>query len=298
MTIKLPPPEIRRKVSNTPDEKEYLMVGSRSASTIRQVLGNNSYDLGSFNQILDFACGCGRTLNFMRFYVSTSRLYGCDYDPELVSWCNRNFDMAGCIRNEDRPGTDFPDSFFDFIYSISFFTHLSEGLQLEWLQEWKRILKDDGLIFLTLHGIELAKRSGVRIPKTGFVHLIQGQDFNRHVTYQTREYVERKWSGIFDILYYQVRGLADHQDVVLLGGPGSIKHKKAVTLLNLPPELLAEYQKRSDLKALFDENGVGRPTAAWRNLNLMDWALFYGGYEVPSLQHLCVEDFYQIVTGE
>ena len=99
MRIKLPPQRFRQRISSASGEDEYLLVGVRSASTIFHVLRSNGYDLGSFENILDFACGCGRTLNFIRRYVAPEKLCGCDSDPELVAWCQRNLNVRECVVN-------------------------------------------------------------------------------------------------------------------------------------------------------------------------------------------------------
>lgn len=122
--IKLPPEKLREKVDGSGDASEYLTVGVRSASTIFHVLRSNGCHLGSFQRILDFACGGGGTLNFLRGYAPVKHLYGCDCDPELAAWCQRSLDMEECVAIRACPPTPFPDSHFDFIYSLSFFTRL------------------------------------------------------------------------------------------------------------------------------------------------------------------------------
>ena len=44
------------------------------------------------------------------------------------------------------------DSFFDFIYGISIFTHLSEVKHREGFNALRRVLKPDGIILLTTQG--------------------------------------------------------------------------------------------------------------------------------------------------
>lgn len=41
---------------------------------------------------------------------------------------------------------------FDLIYGISILTHLSESAHFKWVEEFKRILKPSGILFLTTQG--------------------------------------------------------------------------------------------------------------------------------------------------
>ncbi|MBI3941269.1 MAG: class I SAM-dependent methyltransferase [Acidobacteria bacterium] len=292
--IKLPPQGLREKKIKPSDAAEYLKVGVRSASTIFHFLRGNGYHLGSFERILDFACGCGRTLNFMPPYVRGARLYGCDCEAELVAWCQRNLQVYECILNQTSP-TPFPDAHFDLIYSFAFFTNLDEGAQEKWLKEWRRIVKDDGFILVSLRGPKAARCRGVSIPRRGFVHINQGCGFNQQQSYQTREYVELEWTRWFKILDFQEQGLLNSHDLVLLGTPRSELRQRQILPLSFPPELVQEYEHCSDLQFVFDESGLGRPRRGWRNLSLADWAMTNGAYDVPSLDHLGFYSLFRVV---
>jgi len=43
------------------------------------------------------------------------------------------------------PPMSYEDNMFDFVYSISIFTHLPEDMQFAWLQELQRITKPGGI---------------------------------------------------------------------------------------------------------------------------------------------------------
>lgn len=297
MIIQVPPAKLRSRVSMSNHLKEYLIIGSRSAHSLDNILAQSGYELASFQRILDFACGCGRTLNFVRQQVSPDRLHGCDYDSELVAWCQTNLAIGSCFVNAESPPTEFPDSYFDFLYSISFFTHITESKQRVWLSEWRRIVKNDGLVLLTLLGEKAAKQESVNLPQSGFSHVVRGIKFNENTTYQSQEYVQREWTSLFDILDYQESGLNNHQDVVLLGAPASKNRRRNISPPVFPSELMEAYQRRKDLRGVFDEHGMGRPDSdtVWKNLTLLDWALSNGGYELTSLKHLSFDSFFQVV---
>lgn len=100
--------------------------------------------------MLDFGCGCGRTLRW--FNGSEPHLHGTDIDAEAIGWCQKNLHFADFEMNEGLPPLDYADETFDLIYAISVFTHLDEERQFLWLDELKRATKPGGIVLLTVHG--------------------------------------------------------------------------------------------------------------------------------------------------
>lgn len=293
--ICLPPPEMRLKVCSTTDRLEYVKIGAATAASLENLLARHGIDIGSLDRILDFACGCGRALNFLRHRVGSERLYGCDYDEEQVQWCRRNLSLGGFERNGELPPSSFPEGFFDLICAISFFTHLDQAAQESWLSEWKRILKPDGWIVLTLHGRLWARHEKLKLPLSGFLHRSDGPAFNQQVTFQTPRYVRRHWNRDFRILEHDELGLVRHQDLVLLTPRGSNPRSRAPIVPTLPKALLDCRRRRPDLQEDFLENGLGRQGTNWHNVSLREWALFFGCGEAPEAAPFGYEALFQEV---
>jgi SAM-dependent methyltransferase len=150
--------------------------------------------------------------------------FGTDIDPEAITWCQQNLAHFGQFAvNPHLPPTEYPDNYFDLVYSISVFTHLSEKMQFAWLKELSRITKPEGYLLLTTHnddlfpldsGIELAQ-----LEKTGF-YFLRGKntlglpDFYQ-TTFHSRSYVYHIWSQFFKIKNIINRGILNHQDIIV-----------------------------------------------------------------------------------
>jgi SAM-dependent methyltransferase len=118
-------------------------------------LFNHLKEFKEFNNIsiLDWGCGTGRILRHLPLIAGGNNSYfGCDYNEKYVKWCSENIDIVNFKLNNLSPPLDYETSSFDVIYGISIFTHLSEELHDQWMRELTRVLKKEGLLFITTHG--------------------------------------------------------------------------------------------------------------------------------------------------
>jgi ubiquinone/menaquinone biosynthesis C-methylase UbiE len=103
--------------------------------------------------ILDWGCGPGRVIRHIPKLVSDScRIYGTDYNDKYIRWCIKNIPQIIFKTNHLKPPLIFENDYFDIIYGISVFTHLSKDMHFAWFNELARITKPEGIIFLTLQG--------------------------------------------------------------------------------------------------------------------------------------------------
>lgn len=143
-------------------------------------LGTKNFGAGvkSGDAVLDFGCGNGRLLDVLK---AENIVYkGVDPVKELIDIARQKyqdvtlFDQSarGLAAKTKRSiefkvinfdvddfKLDFPDKYFDHIFSIAVFHHIpSVQLRKDILKEFKRILKDDGRIFLTTWNLWKQKR--------------------------------------------------------------------------------------------------------------------------------------------
>ncbi|MEM0543313.1 class I SAM-dependent methyltransferase [Flavobacterium sp. j3] len=104
-------------------------------------------------KILDWGCGPGRVIRHLPEVIGNGcSYYGTDYNKQTIDWCAKNLPGISFNLNSLEAKLPYSDNFFDVIYGISIFTHLSEDLHYKWLNELQRILKPNGILLLTSQG--------------------------------------------------------------------------------------------------------------------------------------------------
>ena len=154
--IPVPPPLLRVRVTGGWAELGiWLATGATDAELIRAMVSRNGAPLEEMEAFLDFGCGCGRVSRHwagMRGPVP----HGADVSRPAVRWCRRNLHFMQATRCDPEPPLRYDDGYFDFVYALSVFTHLTEASGGRWLPELVRILKPGGLLLFTVHGERFA----------------------------------------------------------------------------------------------------------------------------------------------
>src|SRR4030095_910980 len=208
----LPSPELRYRVSASPDAEEFVTIGKNCAQDIKSALSEVGHELGSFTRILDFGCGCGRTLVHMERLAPNAKFDGVDIDAAAIEWCSKYLSFASFSLSNETPPINYADDTFDFIYVISVFTHFNEENQFRWLEELRRIARPEGVVLLTLHGLTENHR-GFVFERTYEEGLFPAWYQN---AYHSKEYVFENFGKFFEVLDYLPRSMNAHQDVVVL----------------------------------------------------------------------------------
>ena len=207
----LPPAELRYRVGGSPDAEEFVAIGKTCANDIQAALHSVGRELASFNRILDFGCGCGRTLVHMKSVAPNSEFDGIDIDANAIAWCKRHLSFANFKLSKETPPIDYAPDTFDFIYVISVFTHLDEDYQFRWLAELQRIAKPGALVVLTVNGSKNGQ--GFFFERSYEEGLFPAWYQN---TYHSSDYVFDNFGKYFEVLKHLPRSMNAHQDVVVL----------------------------------------------------------------------------------
>ncbi|MDR2384142.1 MAG: class I SAM-dependent methyltransferase [Tannerella sp.] len=104
-------------------------------------------------KILDWGCGPGRVIRHLPSMIGNGcEFYATDYNEKSIEWCSENLHGIRFNKNTIEAKLPYPDNYFDVIYGISIFTHLSEQMHYNWYNELLRILKKEGILFVTTQG--------------------------------------------------------------------------------------------------------------------------------------------------
>lgn len=151
---KIPPPILRYRVGESFSISNFQQVGRQSALNLQAVLDSCDFVLSPGSKVLDFGCGCGRTLLWLRKQWPDVRLFGTDNDAASIEWCQENLPAATFKVNGANPPLSYQERTFDLVYSISVFTHLLPEMQPRWWEEFNRIVRPGGMVIFPIFGKE------------------------------------------------------------------------------------------------------------------------------------------------
>jgi len=197
-------------------------VGEQTAQKIQNAVCEAGYPLELFQSVLDFGCGCGRTLVWLCKSFPGIQWHGTDVDAEAIEWCRKNIPGGIFAINGEAPPMRYRDETFDFIYAISVFTHLNSDAQRAWIQELRRIVKRGGIVLLTIHSeltwknlgeAEAVKREGHVFRTSGKLRGILPEWY--YTAFQTREYTMAMLSEQFEIVRHVSNGSGEQDALVV-----------------------------------------------------------------------------------
>jgi SAM-dependent methyltransferase len=172
--------------------------------------------------VLDFGCGCGRTL--LPISRATSwELHGCDVDAPAVEWLGAALEAARLRVVGAQPPLPFDDASFDALYCVSVFTRLSRDEQTAWGAELARVLAPGGLAAVTTMGpgvigsfpAHATPGNRATLRDDGFLLVDDASSFNSRVAFHTPGGLARLLSPAFELWQHCERGLDGFQDLTL-----------------------------------------------------------------------------------
>jgi SAM-dependent methyltransferase len=137
-----------------PDELQVRFTGSHGEETLRQAFAfyrtvTEAASSARPKVALDFGCGWGRMTRFFIKDFSKENLFGVDPLREVIDVCRTTNQWATFEQINLHPPISLPDSSVDLIFAYSVFSHLTEPVHLEWIDEFARLLTPGGTLVVT-----------------------------------------------------------------------------------------------------------------------------------------------------
>ena len=222
--LEIPPKHLQVRVSGA-YYPHFFDHGREMFKDIENILQSQGQSFSEFEKVLDFGCGCGRFLIPLSLFSDPGKLYGTDIDQEAIKWLRTHYPaFADLSVNKHSPPTKYSNDLFDFVFSISIFTHLPEQMQHLWLAELSRIIKPGGFGIFTVHGEkfykDISQNNQREFQEKGFTYQISAPtdglpDFYRS-SFHNHDYIMREWSKYFEIVCIKKEGIGNNQDAVLV----------------------------------------------------------------------------------
>ena len=130
--------------------KHYLSVGLSAIHCIEAAL-EKSGNHNPLSNILDFPCGYGRVLRFLRVKFPSAKLTMAEINQEALAFCKKAFSVDSVLSESDFTKIHLPVK-FDLIWCGSLLTHLNEESASGLLKFFHDHLADGGLCVFTTHG--------------------------------------------------------------------------------------------------------------------------------------------------
>lgn len=199
--LPLPGSYLMTLVVGNANAKAFYDSGVSALTEIAGLVDRNGGDFHSFRDVLDFGCGCGRLARHLPRFTK-GQIYGSDYNPRLLRWCQQNL-PGQFVLNGLLPPLPFDDASFDCVYALSVFTHLREETQFRWLEELRRVIRTGGYLVISFRDDSFMTDAVLKkaLAERGFLienDLLEGS--NLIGASQSHAYIRTRFSPYFTVL--------------------------------------------------------------------------------------------------
>ncbi|MCI0600104.1 MAG: class I SAM-dependent methyltransferase [Beijerinckiaceae bacterium] len=213
--------------------RDYIAGGRADAEAIQNIIKSyfgERLELDNQNPpppaltVLDFACGYGRIGRHFRNVMPEIHYAGMDIHVDAIRF-NRDKLGLRTIRSAHKPQEFCVSETFDFIFALSFFSHVRDKHFLGWLTELHKLLKPRGVLMFSTHGRVTHRlyMPEVAVGARGYGMLVTSEQFDLSTAFYVhaityREYVERMIGDVdgLQLLNFSEGFWFGHQDMYIL----------------------------------------------------------------------------------
>jgi ubiquinone/menaquinone biosynthesis C-methylase UbiE len=156
-------------ICTTPDKKggkwkddEFFAMGKTEIQAIFNYLKSQNIEIQGHEKCLDFGCGVGRLSRSLTSYFR--EVHGVDVSQTMINKAKEIHDDADFNihfhHNDQNDLSLFAEASFDFIYTSIVLQHIPEDAALNYIREFIRICKPQGLVVFQIPVKESIQRSG------------------------------------------------------------------------------------------------------------------------------------------
>lgn len=157
---------------------------------------------------LDFGCSAGRVLRQFEPETEAGEFWGCDIDEEAIAWVQENLSPPFHAFTV-KPTAEIaqPDGFFNLIYAISVFTHITDQWS-GWLLEMHRTLAPGGLVIASFLGEGMIQQSANEewdgdLIGMNVIRDAETWDRGGPIVFHSAWWLREHWGRAFEIVHIQ-----------------------------------------------------------------------------------------------
>jgi SAM-dependent methyltransferase len=134
------------------DLSHYFSVGLSAILNIKRAVACAASDAARPGRILDFPCGHGRVLRYLRAEFPHAEITACDLLEDGVDFCAARFGAIPVYSDPSPSRIGLPAASFDLIWVGSLFTHFDAPRWAIFLSFLRDLLRPGGVLVFSTHG--------------------------------------------------------------------------------------------------------------------------------------------------
>jgi SAM-dependent methyltransferase len=128
----------------------YFTGGAEDARRVAALLDQFGM-LGGHRKVLEFAAGYGRVARHLKQLLCENRYIASEIHPAACALINTQIGVPALLSSLDPADLVLPGE-QDFVFALSFFSHLPLATQGRWLNRLYSLLAPEGYLMFTTHG--------------------------------------------------------------------------------------------------------------------------------------------------